>query len=209
MGVYTTETNWFSRRGVFLLLLILFHVILIWGLKSGFAWKVMAVITPPIVADIINEQKDDKPPPPPPPPKLEMPPVEVPPPVVDIQITPDAPPSTAIVNVTDRPVPPKPPPPPATPGTSLKLNAKSSQPNVDEYYPPTSTRLGEEGTAKVKVCVGVNGKVTTATLADTSGFDRLDEAALKVAKLYRFNPATEGGKPVEACAALPIKFKLK
>src|SRR4249920_653203 len=152
MGVYTTESNWFSRRGIFLLLLILFHVILIWGLKSGFAWKVVAAITPPIVADIINEPKDEKAPPPPPPPKLELPPVEVPPPLA------------------------------AVAGTSLKLNAKSSQPNVDEYYPPTSTRLGEEGTAKVKVCVGVNGRVTTATLADSSGFERLDEAALKVAK---------------------------
>jgi protein TonB len=209
MGVYTNQSNWLSRRGIFLLLLILFHIILIWGLKSGFAWKVVEMITPPIVADIINEPKDEKTPPPPPPPKMELPPVEVPPPVVDIQITPDAPPSTAIQNVTDRPAPPAPPPVAAVAATGLKPNPKATQPNVDEYYPPTSTRLGEEGTAKVKVCVGVNGRVETSTLSETSGFDRLDEAALKVAKLYRFIPATENGKPVEACAAMPIKFKLK
>jgi periplasmic protein TonB len=209
MGVYTTESNWFSRRGIFLLLLILFHVILIWGLKSGFAWKVVAAITPPIVADIINEVKDDKAPPPPPPPKLELPPVEVPPPIVDIQITPDAPPTTAITNVTDRPQPPPPAVVATVAATKLDFNKKVQQPSTAEYYPPTSQRLGEEGTAKVKVCVGTNGRVTTSTLVETSGVDRLDEAAIKVSKLYRFNPATENGKPVEACANLPVKFTLK
>lgn len=209
MGVYTNQSNWLSRRGMFLLLLILFHVILIWGLKSGFAWKVVEMITPPIVADIINEPDKDEAPPPPPPPKLELPPVEVPPPVVDITITPDAPPSTAIQNVTDRPQPPPPPVVASIPRTGLKPNPRATQPNVDEYYPPTSMRLGEEGTTRVKVCVGANGRVTTSELAATSGFDRLDEAALKVAKLYRFVPATENGKPVEECASMPVKFKIK
>lgn len=209
MGVYTNQSNWLSRRGMFLLLLILFHIILVWGLKSGFAMKMVAAVMQPIQADIINEVEEDEAPPPPPPPKLEMPPVEVPPPVVNIVISPDAPPSNAITNVTDRPQPPPPPVVATIPRTALRPNPKASQPNVDEYYPPTSTRLGEEGTTKVKVCVGINGRVSTAALAETSGFERLDEAALKVAKLYRFNPATENGKPVEDCATMPIKFKLK
>jgi periplasmic protein TonB len=192
MGVYTNQSNWVSRRGVFLLLLILFHIVLIWGLKSGFAWKVVAAITPPIVADIINEVDKDEAPPPPPP-----------------QITPDAPPSTAIQNTTNRPTPPPAPVVASVPRTGLKPNPKATQPNVDEYYPPTSMRLGEEGTTKVKVCVGVNGRVSTSELAETSGFERLDEAAIKVAKLYRFNPATENGKPVEECASMPIRFTIK
>ncbi len=209
MGVYTTESNWLSRRGIFLLLLILFHVVLIWGLKSGFAWKVVAShhaahrgghhqraegregaaaaaatearIAAGRSAAARGRHPDHS--------RCSA---------FDSHPERDRSSRTAGTAAAAR-----------SRGTSLKLNAKSSQPNVDEYYPPTSTRLGEEGTAKVKVCVGVNGRVTTATLADSSGFERLDEAAVKVAKLYRFNPATEDGKPVEACAPLPIKFKLK
>jgi protein TonB len=203
MGVYTTESNWLSRRGIFLLLLILFHVILIWGLKSGFAMQMINNIVPIIQADIITEKPDDKAPPPPPPPKLELPPVEVPPPVVDIQLTPDAPPSTAIQNVTDRPVPP-PPPPAAPPPQQLKLSKSASQPNFNDYYPPASIRLGEEGLVKVKICVAPNGKVATAELGETSGIERLDEAGVKMAKMYRFNPIT-----AQVCSTLPVRFTIK
>jgi len=114
--------------------------------------------------------------------------------------------------VTDKPPPPAPPAPPVvrqTVRTQLKLNPKSSQPNVDDYYPETSRRLEEEGLTKVKVCVGTNGRVKTAEVDETSSFSRLDEAALKVAKLLRFTPPTEDGKPLDdACGTVPIRFQL-
>jgi protein TonB len=212
MGVYThSDGNWLTRRGTFLIILILFHIVLFWALKSGLAVTLIESITEPFKVDIVQEVKEDIPPPPPPPPKLEMPPVEVPPPVIDISIPVDAP-TTAISNVTDRPVPPPPPAPPPPRQivrTALKLNPKSSQPNVDDYYPETSRRLEEEGVAKVKVCVGSNGRVKTAEVEEGSGFSRLDEAGVKVAKLLRFTPPTEDGKPLDdACGTVPIRFKL-
>jgi periplasmic protein TonB len=213
MGVYThSDGNWLSRRGGFLVLLAIFHILLFWGLKSGFAIKLMQELTPDIVADIINETPDEEAPPPPPPPKMELPPVEVPPPVVDIQIQADAPPTTALSNVTDRP-PPPPPPVAAAPKpvvrTALKLNPKSTQPNVDDYYPESSRRKEEEGVAKIKVCVGTNGRVKEAALDETSGFSALDEAGIKVAKLLRFTPPTEDGKPVDGqCGSVPIRFNI-
>ena len=161
--------------------------------------------------DIVNEVEEDLPPPPPPPPKMELPPVEVPPPVIDISIAPDAPATTALTNVTDRPQPVAPPPPPPRQvvRTALKLNPKSSQPNVDDYYPETSRRLEEEGVAKIKVCVATNGRVKTAEVEEGSGFARLDEAGVKVAKLLRFTPPTVDGKPIDdACGTVPIRFKL-
>jgi protein TonB len=216
MGVYTHSSgNWLTRRGTFLVILILFHIALFWALKSGFAVKLLESISAPIKVDIVNEVKKDEPPPPPPPPKMEIPPVEVPPPVVDIQIPVDAP-TTALTNVTDKPVPPPPPapPPPVTRQvvrTALKLNPKSTQPNVDDYYPETSRRLEEEGVTKVKVCVGTNGRVKTAEVDEGGGsnFSRLDEAAIKVAKLLRFTPPTVDGKPIDdACGTVPIRFQL-
>lgn len=205
MGVYVHDNNWATRRVIVIGGLILFHVLMFWGLKSGFAMKVAAAITPPIIADIINEVKDEKVPPPPPPPKMELPPVEIPPPVVDITLPTEAPVNT-ITNVTDRPQPPRPPPPPAPPPPKpqLKLNARANQPNLDDYYPPASQRLGEEGVTRVHICVAPNGRVSSAALDGTSGFDRLDEAAVKVAKLYRFDPVSE-----EVCNVLPVRFKLK
>ena len=210
MGVYVHDSNWGTRRGIAVGILILFHLLLFWGLKSGFAMKVIESMAPPIVADIIQEAKEEEAPPPPPPPKMELPPVEVPPPVIDISIPVETN-TTAISNVTDRPPPAPPPPPAAAPPvvrTALKLNPRATQPSTADYYPPTSQRLGEEGVARVKVCVGTNGRVKTSELEGTSGFERLDEAALKVGKLMRFTPPTENGVAVEQCGTLPIRFKL-
>lgn len=213
MGVYTHSSgSWLSRRGTFLIALVLFHLLLFWGLKSGFAVRLLESITEPIKVEIVQEAPKDEPPPPPPPPKMELPPVEVPPPVIDITVPVDAPPSNAISNVTDRPQPPAPPPPPPprqVVRTALKLNPKSSQPNVDDYYPETSRRLEEEGVAKIKVCVDTKGRVKTAEVEEGSGFARLDEAGMKVAKLLKFTPPTIDGQAVDdACGTVPIRFKL-
>jgi protein TonB len=213
MGVYThSDGNWLTRRGGFLIALILFHLLLLWALKSGFAVKIMEAIAPPIKVDIVNEVKKDEPPPPPPPPKMEMPPVQIPPPVVDITVPADTP-TTALSNTTDKVLPPAPPAPPvvrsAPVRTQLKLNPRSTQPNVDDYYPETSRRLEEEGVSKIKVCVGTNGRVKTAEVDESSSFARLDEAGVKVAKLLRFTPPTEDGKPIDdACGTVPIRFQL-
>ena len=191
--------------------IVVFHILLIWGLKSGFAAHVMESIAPPIVTEIIKDDKKDDTPPPPPPPKIELPPVEVPPPVVDITVPVEVN-TTALSNVTDKPLPPAPPPRPAEP-PSVKvrpnLNKKVTQPDLEEYYPPSSKRLGEAGASVVTVCLDEKAKVTEATIKDSSGFPRLDEAAVKVAKVYRYTPATENGKPVADCFAYRVVWKLK
>jgi periplasmic protein TonB len=210
MGVYVHESNWASKRGLVFIGVVGIHILLIWGLSNGFAMKIVESIAPPIVTDLIEEKKDEEAPPPPPPPKMEMPPVEVPPPVVDISIPVETN-TTALSNVTDKPQPPAPPPPVAAAPvarTPIRQNPRSQQPNMDDYYPAASKRLGEEGVAKVKVCVNVQGRVEDASLDETSGTPRLDEAAVKVARAYRLLPPTENGKAVPGCGSLPIRFKL-
>jgi periplasmic protein TonB len=212
MGVYThSEGNWLTRRGGFLVLLVLFTFLFIAALKSGFAVRLLEELAPPIVAEIINEVKPKDEPPPPPPPKMEIPLVEVPPPVVDISIPMDTPVNT-ISNVTDRPQPPAPPPVPAPRSVArTKLEyAKGAQPNLQDFYPPASIRNEEEGLVKVNVCVGANGRVKEVSLVETSGIARLDEAGLKMARQYRFKPPTVDGQPVDAaCTPMPIRFKLQ
>ena len=76
-------------------------------------------------------------------------------------------------------------------------------------YPPASQRLGEAGTVVVRVVVGIDGRVVRASIAQSSGFARLDEAALKRALAkWRFIPALRDGAPVEAEREVPVTFRL-
>jgi protein TonB len=76
MAAYAQQNS--SRRLVVLGTIIAFHVLLGYGLVSGLARKVVEVIAPPLVTDIIEEMQQEDKPPPPPPPQMERPPVEVP-----------------------------------------------------------------------------------------------------------------------------------
>lgn len=212
MGVYTqSNSNWLSRRGGFLILLIAFHLAFFWALKSGFAVKLVQQITQPIKAEIINEVIPEEPPPPPPEVQMELPPVQVPPVLVDIQLPP--PPPTAIqAPVTTEVQPPAPPPPPQVTRSVVRTNASvASMPNVDDYYPNTSRTLQEEGVVRVEVCWGTDGRVSRdgVKLAQTSGHSRLDDAGVRVAQRIRMKPATVDGKAEAGCATLPVRFSLR
>jgi protein TonB len=61
----------------------------------------------------------------------------------------------------------------------------------------------------IRVCIGATGKLESAEVGESSGFPRLDEAAVRVAKASRYKAATEAGKPIAQCANLPIRFSLK
>lgn len=211
MGVYThSEGNWLSRRGTFLVILIAFHLLLFWALKSGFAVKFIKSITQPIKVEIVNEVKPEEPPPPPPEIKMELPPVQVPPILVDIPNPPEPPPQALIVETTTQPVPPSPPSPPQPVARPVnRVSAKVTyQPDLRDFYPSVSINLKEEGNVKVRLCVSTAGKVTDATVAEPAKYQRLNDAAVKIAKQYRFKPATEDGKPVDQCFLLPVKFNV-
>jgi protein TonB len=78
-------------------------------------------------------------------------------------------------------------------------------------YPPTSVRLGETGVVLVNICVDETGAATGATLQETSGYRRLDEAALRHLRQRstRLLPGTENGQPVPMCTDLRIRFDLE
>lgn len=211
MGVYVHDSSWASRRSLAFLAMVLLHIFLIWGLKSGFAMKVIDTLAPPIVTEIIEESKEDDTPPPPPPPKMDLPPVEVPPPVIDINV-PVAVNTTALSNVTDKPLPPAPPPVKVEAPRNIVtagLRKGAAQPDSEEYYPPSSKRLGEQGNVVVKSCLDDKAKVTDVTVQESSNFAKLDEAATKYARALRYAAATENGKPIPGCFSFRVRFQLK
>ncbi len=209
MAAYVHDTEFFTRRTAVLAAIIALHLFIAWALATGLARKAIEVLAPPIQTDIVQEEKTKTEPPPPPPPELKREQVEVPPPDINIAMPEVGPQTTAITARVEQPKAPAPAPRAAVAATAIGLG--KGFPNVDDYYPDASRRLGEEGLTIVDICVGPDGKLTEPPkVGKSSGHERLDQAAVKVASVGsgRFKPATEEGKPVAKCTQLPIRFKL-
>jgi protein TonB len=208
MAAYVQQNN--SRRATVLGVIIVFHLLLLYGLVTGLARKVVEVVAAPLQTELMEEIEQEDKPPPPPPPQMERPPVEVPPPEVSIDIPMETN-TTAISNVTDKPQPAvvAPPPPPApTNRVGPKLDVKRSPP-TDDFYPPSARRAEIEGVTTVRACVAPDGRTSgEPSVSKTSGNDSLDEAAVKWAKRARWAAGTEDGKPVEMCSQFNVRFKL-
>jgi periplasmic protein TonB len=80
--------------------------------------------------------------------------------------------------------------------------------NPKPPYPPISNRLHEEGKVLLSVLVGTDGKVEKVDLKKSSGFDRLDRAALATVPGWRFVPGRRAGVPEAMWVIVPIPFYL-
>lgn len=109
---------------------------------------------------------------------------------------------------------PAPAPAPAMPlplgpvalGGELSVVCPARQPPA---YPPVSRRLGETGKVVLQVTLDEQGKVLNATVDRSSGFSRLDEAALTAVRNWRCTPAQRNGQAVSATALQPFNFVLE
>jgi protein TonB len=207
----STDSSFFTRRGLVFIVIVLIHVLMVWALKSGMSHRIVDVVLGPIETRIIEEAPKLDEPPPPPPPKIETPPPFVPPPDVAIEIPAEAPPPTAIRQTTTQLPPPQPPPQPAAPVAVQRTPPRSDprRPLSQPEYPPMSRRAGEAGTVVLEVYVLENGRVGDARVKTSSGYPRLDEAALReVKRSWRLVPGTENGKPVAMWGQFAVTFKL-
>ena len=81
--------------------------------------------------------------------------------------------------------------------------------NPPPVYPAVARRREQQGTVTVRVLVGADGAVERAEVAESSGFDSLDDAALEtVRSRWRFVPARHDGLAVEKLGAGPDTFAL-
>jgi len=204
-----------SKRMAAFVLVVIIHVLFVYVLASGLGKKVVEVVLGPVETRLIEELPDEDEEPPPPPPEIETPPPYVPPPEIAIDIPIDSGPTTAISNVTsERPVAAPPPiaaPKPVernvvkTPPSTQGRGAKITQPD----YPPASRRAGEEGTVQLQVLVLASGRAGEVKVARSSGFPKLDEAAInEVKRNWRFVPGKEDGKPVDMWHTFAVTFRL-
>ncbi len=203
------DSTFLTRRGLVFILIVALHAGMYYVLNSGLSKHLVDVVLGPIETRMIEEAPDTDEPPPPPPPKIETPPPFVPPPEVAIEIPQEAA-TTAIQTVTNvRPT--APPPPVAKPAPVPRTAPKSDprRPLSQPEYPPSSRRAGEAGTVILEVYVLENGRVGEARVKQSSGFPRLDEAAVReVKRSWRLVPGTENGKPVPMWGQFAVTFKL-
>lgn len=75
-------------------------------------------------------------------------------------------------------------------------------------YPPLSRRLGERGLVVIRVHIDETGRPVEVAVAVSSGFHRLDEAAVRAVRAARFRPFVEGERARPALALVPIRFEL-
>ncbi|MBX9869722.1 MAG: TonB family protein [Burkholderiaceae bacterium] len=81
--------------------------------------------------------------------------------------------------------------------------------NPAPKYPPISRRAGEEGKVLLRVFVDANGAPTQVEINNTSGFERLDKAAITAVSHWKFIAAQQAGQAVGAWVLVPIIFSLK
>ena len=79
-----------------------------------------------------------------------------------------------------------------------------------EDYPAISIRLQEQGRVQLAVVVGTDGRCKDAQVTQSSGVSRLDEASVTLCKRkFRWEPATQGGRPIEAKINVNVAWQLK
>ncbi|MBU6442555.1 MAG: TonB family protein [Alphaproteobacteria bacterium] len=188
------------RRYISIGLVGLIHVVVIWALATGLAQSVFNKMPEIIKAEVVQQKppEQEKTPPPPPPDTVKPPPPFVPPPDINIQTTTTE--TNAISDVQSHKAAPQ------VPATYPTPRGRSH--SCEAGYPPISRRLGETGVVLVRFTVNVDGSVTNVSVAKSSGYSRLDEAAVSCASRWEYNPATRGGKPLAITYEAKVLYQL-
>jgi periplasmic protein TonB len=172
----------------------------VWALATGLAGTLIEKL-PDELKVAVEQEKIPPKAPPPPPPQLETPPPPfVPPP--DIVIQTEAPPTTTITTTAVKPV------------QQVEHKAISSPASVGrthscmQNYPVLSQKMNEEGTTTLSFHIKADGSVADVAVAKSSGFSRLDDAAVSCAQRWTYKPAMQDGQPVEVPWQTNVQWKL-
>ena len=161
--------------------------------------------------------------------KQPTPPVPAPPPIVTPQPTP-TPTPVAIAPSANTPAPSAatpaataatqsnatgssnapaaPPAPPAPPKVELPSSDADYLNNAKPAYPAISKRLGEQGRVVVRVFIDADGQPSQASVKQSSGFDRLDQASVETALKWRYAPGKRAGVAQGMWFDVPLNWQL-
>ena len=198
-----------NRRLIVLGVCVLVYAIVIYLVQSGLGKMMVERIKGPLETRLIEEAQIEHEAPPPPPPTFKGPP----PVVIDMPAVNAIVEAPAQATITETAKPKVEAPPPVikqdviVPPRQDKRRPISSP---DEIYPSMSKRLGEEGAVTLLLTLNEEGRVVDASVKESSGFERLDNAALADAKKgWRFLPGTVNGKPASMQLPFRVVFKMQ
>ena len=201
-----------QRRIVVATMLVL-HALGVAGLLNASRLRDVVVEAKPMFLAVVDAPAAVTPPKPlPPPPTVKAPP----PPQLALPLIapePSPSPSTLVAQVVPPPAPVVATEPPApAPAPSLP---KTIPPSAVQYLVPPapvysrmSAKMRESGKVLVRVYIDEAGLPRNVQLATSTGFSRLDDAALAAVRSCRFKPYLENGVAVAGWAAIPIEFEL-
>ena len=205
---------------------LLFHALAIWALQTGLLMRAVEIIVPvEVLAQMVDLPAPKTAPPvptltPPVPVKQAMvkptPVTQTAPPILTVNES--APAATAFVAPT-----PQPPAPIATPSVPVAAVPAPAAPSkapaptcVEDYisqpkppYPRLSKSLGEQGTSSIRVLFSPSGLPLKAELLSSSGFERLDKAAVDGAMSWRFVSCRNAAAATDHWESAPVRFGLE
>jgi len=187
------------RRFISIGLVAALHVVIIYALASGLAARMVNKLPDELKAEVVQQKppEEEKTPPPPPPDLAKPPPPFVPPP--DFTIQADTGPSSAISNVQSR----------QAVAQMTRPTTRGRKHDCQSGYPPISRRLGEVGSVLLKFTVNADGTVANVAVSKSSGYSRLDEAAVRCAADWEYHPATQGGKPIAINYEASVVYRMQ
>ncbi|HKX92526.1 MAG TPA: energy transducer TonB [Sphingomicrobium sp.] len=213
---YAQRKELSGNRTVAIIMVVVLQAALGYAIVTGLAYNVIKKAAENLkVVDI-----EEAPPPPeePPPPPKDMPdvppPPMTPPPLVQTVTPPPQITTIPAPPVLPRVVPPAPPPPPPPP-PPRQSQPKSVVGNLQglisgDDYPPSALDNNEQGTVRVSLTVGPNGRVAGCSVTGSSGSRALDNASCRLLTARaRFSPAQDGnGNPTTGTFPASLTWRI-
>lgn len=82
---------------------------------------------------------------------------------------------------------------------------------ADPVYPSAARKAGQEGTVLLRIEILANGRTGAISVARSTGYAALDEAAIEAVANWQFIPAKDlaTGRAVPCTTTLPVSFRLR
>jgi protein TonB len=199
-----------SSRSWFMALIVLVHLGFFWALTHGLGLRIIEPTHEGWIVDVPRKIIDDDVPKPLPEPtdiqSGRVDPVPLPREVDYRETVSDkAPQSDPVAGpIADGPGSAVPVPP-----VIVQPQGDPRYPFTEPEYPTPEIRMGHEGTVWLTIEILPNGRVGAVRIDQTSGFVRLDEAAVREARKWRMRPGTQDGIAVPMYKRVPVTFRLK
>ena len=125
------------------------------------------------------------------------------------QTTPSSAPATQSADATPAATPAQTGQAKGAPAFSLPSSEAHGLNNPKPAYPRASRRLNEQGQVVIRVFVATDGSPQQGEIKTSSGFDRLDQEALRTVMRWRFVPGQRFGTPEAMWFNVPVNFVLE